>query len=291
MKFIKTAFILLANTVLLTHGQTNTIQFIQAIKQDKTTFYDTEGYGIFLQDYEYNFDEKGINKIKKKFSIPKETQVSEDPDFPGAKILAYEHLKGESKTHAIYYINQSVNEKITVIGFSTLCERVKSIEKELYRAITFNLLPAEVYIPSIVDTIQFAGRSIDLGPACHWRGVRNLQCPDMGQINWSEFSSAERARQMMIGQMALNSEMKMGDVLEDLETDIIFEGTPVKAIKRKLKIKLPQFIMGGSNILIIYYVTAEVRNRYVGCVLSHYTDDIGAQTLPPLLSEVMKLKE
>ena len=74
MKFIKTAFILLANTVLLTHGQTNTIQFIQAIKQDKTTFYDTEGYGIILQDYEYNFDEKEINKIKKKYSIPKETQ-------------------------------------------------------------------------------------------------------------------------------------------------------------------------------------------------------------------------
>ncbi|MBL0096220.1 MAG: hypothetical protein IPP46_06715 [Bacteroidetes bacterium] len=291
MKFIKIVLIILTNTVLWAHGQTQAFQYIQAIKQEKTTFYDTEGYGIFLQDYEYNFDEKGINKIKKKFSIPKETQVSEDSDFPGAKILTYDHIKGEIKTHAIYYIYQSVNEKITVIGFSTLCERVMSIEKELYRAITFNLLPAEIYAPSLVDTIQFAGRSIDLGPACHWRGVRNLQCPDMGQINWSEFSSPERAQQMIDGQKFLNSEMKLGDVLEDREIDIIFEETPVKAIKRKLKIKLPQLIMGGSNILIIYYVTAEVRGRHIACVLSHYTDDIGAQTLPPLLSEVMKLKE
>ena len=65
MKFIKIVLIILTNTVLGAHGQTQAFQYIQAIKQEKTTFYDTEGYGIFLQDYEYNFDEKGINKIKK----------------------------------------------------------------------------------------------------------------------------------------------------------------------------------------------------------------------------------
>jgi hypothetical protein len=47
--------------------------------------------------------------------------------------------------------------------------------------------------------------------------------------------------------------------------------------------------MGGSNVLVVYYVLAPVRNRYVACVLSHYTNDVNASNLPPLLAEVMRL--
>ncbi|HEX4887408.1 MAG TPA: hypothetical protein VFV37_05110 [Luteibaculaceae bacterium] len=110
-------------------------------------------------------------------------------------------------------------------------------------------------------------------------------------MNWSEFSSLERAKQMTEGQKALNASLKMGDVLEDVEVDVIFEGQPTKALRRTLKIKIPQLIMGGSNILIIYYVTAQVNNRYISCTLSHYTDDVNAKKLPPLLREVMALRE
>lgn len=49
--------------------------------------------------------------------------------------------------------------------------------------------------------------------------------------------------------------------------------------------------MGGSNILIVYYVTAELRGKNVACIMSQYTDDINARDLAPLLGEVMKLKQ
>ena len=280
---------------LSTYGQNNqsssSITYAQGIAQPNATFYDTEGYSVFLQTFNYNFDEKGINKVKKKLSIPKETLSSESKDFPGAKILLSIETKGESKTQSVYYLMYGGQGRIKVIGFSTLADRVIFIEKEFYQAILTNTLPKSIFTPMQVDTVQFAGRGINLGPACMWRGVRNLQCPDKGQMNWSEFSNLERAKQVTEGQKAMNASLKMGEVLEDKEIDILFEGQPTKVIKRKLKITIPQFIMGGSNILIIYYVTTEVRGRYVSCVLSHYSDDVEAKTLPPFLREVMELKE
>lgn len=291
MKIINLLIVFISITVFSAAGQTNVFQNAQGIKLEKITFYDSEGYLIFLQEFDYNFDEKGINKVRKKYSISKNTPATEDAEFPEVKIFTTVDIKGTSKTQTVYYLSSSGQGKIRVIGFSTFCDRDTNIERQYYQAIESGMLPDDILIPTLVDTIQFAGRSIDLGPACRWMGVRNLQCPNMGQMNWSEFTSLERAKQMIEGQKAQNSEMKMGDVLEDNEIDIIFEGMPVKALRRKLKIKIPQLIMGGSNILIIYYVTAEVRGRYVACVLSHYTDDIGAKKLPPLLSEVMEIKE
>ena len=70
-----------------------------------------------------------------------------------------------------------------------------------------------------------------------------------------------------------------------------FEGQVTKAVKTKIKLKVPKFAMAGSNILIAYYVTGLVREKYVTCVLSHYTDDVNANKLPPLLNEVLELIE
>lgn len=282
-------------TSFFTFAQKNeislTMSLAQGQKQENGAFFDTEGYSIFWRIFEYDFNEKGINKVKKKLSIPKEIIAIEDIDFPNAKIFITIDTLGGGKTETINYLIYGGQEKIKVICFSTLANRVKLIEKEFYNAIITNSVPKNVYTPMQIDTIQFAGREIDLGPACLWRGVRNIQCPDKGQMSWTELSNLNRAKQITAGQIAINENYKMGEVLEDYEVDVLFEGQPTKALKRKLKITIPQFIMGGSNILIIYYVTTEVRGRYVSCVLSHYTDDIGAKKLPPLLKEVMQLKE
>ena len=47
--------------------------------------------------------------------------------------------------------------------------------------------------------------------------------------------------------------------------------------------------MGGSNELIVYYVMAEIRGRYIACVLSHYSDEAKEGELSHLLSKVMQL--
>ncbi len=273
-----------------TDGNSNTFRNAQGIININATFYETEGYSIFVEDYKSGFDEKGIKKLKKKFSIAKDNVAIEDADFPHAKVFVESVMKGKAKMESVYCMIEGGSGKVKVIGFATLCGRVKSIEKEFYNAIVMDDVPRYVYTTMYVDTIKFAGRDLGLGPACRWMGAHNMQCPDMGQMNWSEFTSEERARQMLIAQQEITASMAMGEVIEEKEIDIDFEGQEVKALRMEWQIKVPRLIMGGSNVLIIYYVLAEVRGRYVACVLSHYSDDVGAKELPPLLNEVMKLK-
>jgi hypothetical protein len=284
-------FILFAfSTLGQMDSDSNTFRHAQGFINVSATFYETEGYNIFVEAYKSSFDDKGIKKLKKKFSIGKDNPGIADADFPNAKVFEETSLKGKSKTEMVYCMIEGGLGKVRVIGFATICGRVKSIEREFYNAIIFDTVPRYVYSTMYVDTIKFAGRDLGLGPACRWMGAHNMQCPDMGQMNWSEFTSEERARQMLVGQQEANAAAALGEVMEENQVDIIFEGQEVKALKRKWKVRLPRLVMGGSNVLVIYYVLAEVRGRYVACVLSHYTDDVGAQELPPLLNEVMKLK-
>lgn len=281
-------------TVLNSIAQSNTIRNLQAVTDGKQTFYNTEGYEGFQMDFELYFDEKGFRKVKQKLNIEKETPISDSPDFPNVKVIE-EHIMhaGGVITHQIYYLSTPRWGILKVVSLGTHCDRVPAIEKELYTEIIKKTIPKSVFTPLNVDTVLFAGRPIDLSSACHWMGIRNLQCPDYGQMNWSEFSDSVRAKQMIAGQLALNNDPEKYELLEQKLVNVIFEGQEVKALRRTLKIRIPELIMGGSNVLIVYYVTAKVRDRYVSCVMSQYTDDVGVKTnkLALLLAEVMQLKE
>nr|WP_294859741.1 hypothetical protein [uncultured Fluviicola sp.] len=280
-------------TIFHSIAQSNTIRNLQAITDGKQTFYDTEGYEVFQMDFELYFDEKGFRKVKQKLEIPKETPISESPDFPNVKMIELNTNDAGVVTRSIYYLSTPRWGILKVVGFATRCVRVPGIEKELYAEIIKKTLPKSVFTSLSVDTILFAGRKVDFGPPCQWMGARNLQCPNYGQMNWSEFSDSVRARQMITAQKAANDNSEKYGILEQKQVDVIFEGQEVKAFKCTLKIRIPELIMGGSNILIVYYVTAKVRDRYVSCVLSQYTDDVGVKTnkLAPLLAQVMQLKE
>lgn len=262
------------------------------IKQEGTIFYEVEGYSIFVHSHKASFDEKGFNKIKKKYSINKEISPTNDTTFQTCKLLVKTDKRTKLVTESgIYYLFPQGQSEIKVIGLQTLNKRDEELEKFFVESILDNSIPSSVYSSMVVDSINFAGRFIVLGPACHWMGTHNIQCPNLGQMNWAEFRNLDKAKEMVNAQFDITANKVIGEVLQQDTINIIFEGTEAKALKTKYKIKIPQLIMGGSNILIIYYVATEVRGKYVACVLSHYTDDVNAKNLPPLLNEVMKLKE
>lgn len=262
------------------------------IKQEGTTFYEVEGYSIFVHSHKASFDEKGFNKIKKKYSINKEISPVNDTTFQTGKVLVKTYNRTKLVTESdVYYLFPQGQSEIKVIGLQTTNKRDEELEKFFVRSILDNSIPNSVYSSMVVDSINFAGRFIVLGPACHWMGTHNIQCPNLGQMNWAEFRSIDKAKEMVNAQFDITANKAIGEVLQQDTINIIFEGSESKALKTKYKIQIPQLIMGGSNILIIYYVATEVRGKYVACVLSHYTDDVNAKTLPPLLNEVMKLKE
>lgn len=294
-KAILATLTFLASFTLLS-GQTINVEQVfsntHGIKQEGTTFYEVEGYSIFVHNHKASFDDKGFKKIKKKYSINKDILPIVDSNFQTGKVL----VKTESRTSKvtqtdIYYLFPHGQGEIQVIGFLTPLKRDQGIERLFVKSILENSIPNSVYSSMIVDSIRFAGRYIVLGPACHWMGTHNIQCPNLGQMNWAEFRNIDRAKEMVEIQYDLTANKAIGEVLQQDTINIIFEGTDIQALKTKYKIKIPQLIMGGSNILIIYYVATEVRGKYVACILSHYTDDVNAKKLLPLLSEVMKLKE
>lgn len=265
---------------------------MHGIRQEASTFYEVEGYSVFVQIQKTTFDDKGFKKIKKKYSIDKEKVAFDNQDFLGGKIFEQtEQRTGKVKQSAVYYLFPEGEYATKVIGFQTVNSRDLQLEKFLVKAILGNAVPERVYTSMYVDSIKFADRFITLGPACNWMGTHNIQCPYMGQMNWAEFRSLDRAKEMIDAQFDITANRAMGEILEQDTIDVKFEGTDANAVKTKYKIQIPQLIMGGSNILIIYYVATEVRGKYVACVMSHYTDDINAKQLPPLLSEVMELKE
>jgi hypothetical protein len=262
------------------------------IRQGGNLFYEVEGYSVFMHVHKATFDEKGFRKIKKTYGIDKGLIPQEDPAFPGSRVLMTYQRRTDKVTESdVYYLFPEGTNGVKVISLRTLQRREAELERFFVQSILANSIPESVYSSAVVDSIPFAGRTIQLGPACRWMSPHNVQCPDMGQMNWAEYSSMEKAQQMIDDQFDITSNKRLGEVLQQDTVDIVFEGTPAKAMKVKYRILIPQLIMAGSNILIIYYVAAPVRDRYVACVLSHYTDDMHANTLPPLLSEVMEVKE
>jgi len=262
------------------------------IKQEKTTFFEIEGYDIFIQLHNVKYNDKGIKKLKRKYSIPKEDIPFTDSTLQtNMYFVTTDQRNDEVIQSSVYYLLPNGKNKIKVIGLQTLMNRDEQLEKFFVKSIIDNTIPKSVFTAMTIDSIKFADRYITLGPVCHWMRTHNIQCPDLGQMNWGEFRTLERAKEMVETQQKLNDDKSITKILEQSEIDIIFEGQATKATKIKYKFKIPQLVMGGSNILITYYIACKVRNKYVGCVLSHYTDDVNADNLPPLLSEVMELKK
>ncbi len=110
-------------------------------------------------------------------------------------------------------------------------------------------------------------------------------------MNWAIFDDLKQAEKYRDTYVEITKNKNLVDLQEERWIKIKFEGQETKALRTKLKVKLPKLVMGGSNVLVVYYVTGRVRGKYVTCVLSHYTNDVNAKQLPPLLSEILELVE
>jgi hypothetical protein len=256
--------------------------------QDNAEFFEAEGYEIFIQSFPNALHEKDILKIKKKYSI-KDGQLTTDSVL-NIKILARTDQQKGMMAYFRYYLIPETENKSIVIGFV----RVKSIDIKLERdfvsSYISNRIPSSVYTKLEIDSIDFVGRSIKLGSICRWMSPHNIQCPNYGQMNWAIFDDLEKAEEYRDTHFEMTKNKRLVSIKEQEWVTLKFEGQETKALRTKTKIQVPKLAMGGSNILIVYYVTGEVRGKYVTCILSQYTDDVNEDNLAPLLSEVLTLQ-
>lgn len=250
-------------------------------------FFEAEGYDIFIQTVNNGLDEKGILKIRKKYSV-NDAVLSTD------SVLNIKTLTGAKENNGIvakysFYLVPINQSRTSVVGFTRPKTKDIGLERDFVKSYLSGKIPDFVFTKVEIDSINFAGRTIQLGPICHWMGPHNIQCPDRGQMNWAIFDNLKQAEEYRDIRLEMAKSKTIADVKDEKWIDIKFEGEITKALKTKIKIQVPKLVMGGSNILVVYYVTGQVRGKYVTCILSHYTDDVGADTLPPLLSEVLEL--
>jgi hypothetical protein len=199
-------------------------------------------------------------------------------------------LTKEIRQNDIYYFIYYSEKETKLIKFSNAGTRDIALERMFVKAIVQNLIPKQQFTSYAIDTINFVDRKINLGPICRWMKPRNVQCKRFGQMNWSEHRTLDRAKVTTQIQHDLTESHLMVKLLEEKEIAVMFEGVKTTALMTKWKITIPRLPNGSSNILITYYVTEKIRDKFVSCTMSHYSDEAPEGKLPKMLSEIMQLE-
>jgi len=280
------------NEPVYTSEEEVVIDLIQGLKQGEYTFYDIDGYSIVQYETSKPFDTKSLKDLKKKFDIDKNDSGSKSAKMERNHLYFSRSIEEEFRSYfEDFYIYSNDKGTATLVQLTSSLARNDAVESTFLKLLTNRELPRYIFTPWEVDSIYFANRYIKLGPVCRWQEIRSIQCPYLGQMDWSEFTTQERADEYIQLRVKITSEKSLSDFISKEEVPVIFEGVKTTAQKFALKIKIPKLILGGSNVLYIYYVSAKINDKYIGCVLSHYSNDNNAPGLPPLLSEVMTLVE
>lgn len=276
--------------------ENNILERLQALDNNGKIWYNIDGYSVTSEDFNYNFDEKGLKKALKKHSIKDDSRVKdENINANNFYFLSTEKVADNLVQKNSFYIFENQHKKITVIWFAKTGEIDRETERKLTNLIIENKIPKENFATMQTQEINFGGRKVELGNNCYWTFLNNVQCPYFGQMNWSVHRDLQDAKSSVENQLTLTKSRKGGKVISEEIIDVEFENVQTKA--KKVVYDFTGITgalagMSGGKTLTIYYVAEKVRGNYMSCVLSFWNNDqINPETkLPPLLEKVMKLK-
>jgi hypothetical protein len=269
---------------------------LQAIRNNNMIFCNVDGYQITSETFNRAFTEKGLKKVFRKYSIDRETPKIKDEQLTYNNLyVTTDEVRAEGivQNNAFYFIEIDKNQ-LRVVQFIAVNKRNKSFEQAMVSLLMEDGIPEENFAATTIDTINFAGRDIQLSSNCYWTGVNTVQCPYLGEMNWSVHKDLKDAQNSVAQQYAITASKKNGKILSEEQVSLIFEGTETAAKKIIYDFKGVSSLlasMSGGKTLTVFYVAAPVRGNYVSCVLSFWNNDSITKTgLVPLLDEVMQLK-
>jgi hypothetical protein len=269
---------------------------LQAIRNNNIIFCNVDGYQITSETFNRAFTEKGLKKVFRKYSIDRETPKIKDEQLTYNNLyVTTDEVRAEGivQNNAFYFIEIDKNQ-LRVVQFIAVNKRNKSFEQAMVSLLMEDGIPEENFAATTIDTINFAGRDIQLSSNCYWTGVNTVQCPYLGEMNWSVHKDLKDAQNSVAQQYAITASKKNGKILSEEQVSLIFEGTETAAKKIIYDFKGVSSLlasMSGGKTLTVFYVAAPVRGNYVSCVLSFWNNDSITETgLVPLLDEVMQLK-
>lgn len=269
---------------------------IKAINTQSVTYYNVDGVNFSSQTFSYDFSEKSLKKIYRKFSIKDSDLKTTDESLSNKNVHV---VKTESITENLlltnsYYFVEDNSKTITIIWFGYYNKPDKDFEKQYINRIIRNEIPTDVFESLTIDSIGFAGRKIKLGNNCSWKNVNTIQCPYNGEMNWSVHKNIEGAKTAIANQLNITKSRNGIKVVSEEQIAVIFEGTQTTAKKVVFDFTGMKSLlagMSGGKTLTVYYVAEKVRDNYVSCVMSFWNNDnLTKDGLAPLLEEVMHLK-
>lgn len=270
---------------------------LSAIENNGVTFYNVDGLEFSSEVLDMEFKERKLRKAYRRYEIARNRPKVPDTQlrYENFKVVIEKEFKNGLLVEYVHYFVKNKENKITVFSFTCFSPSNPKFERKMINLILDNKIPQRCFSSAESNTINFAGREIDLVGYCSWMNVNNVQCPRFGQMNWSVHKTKESSELSIENQLKITDTKRGIKMVSDEEVNIIFEGTPTTAKKVRYKlIGTTSFApaLEGIKSLTTYYVSAKVRGNYVSCVLSFWNNDnINPSGLPPLLEKVMSIPE
>lgn len=288
-------FVFICSTVL--YGQQKLdLNDLQAIKNRNLIFYNLGGYSITTQHYSSPFKEKKLRPILREYKIKKKkTPPIKDPAIAVQHEKYVQADKVDDKITSYYIVYVLENKgKTSVVSFSSLEKPDDAFFKSFIDQFLGEGFPNDIYADQKIDSIKYVNRYIKLGPGCHWMGVRNVQCPYNGQMDWTLHKSLKAAKEFNEQREYISTNQRKLKLVSKDPVNVIFEGKKTTALKVVYDVKgLNSWIIrlqSGAKNLIVYYIAEEIDGKFVSCILSHWDNDrMQPNGLPALLGEVMEL--
>lgn len=297
MKSIFYSVITLISTISFSQDNDDFAQRLKAINNQTIIFYNVDGVDFSSQTFNNEFSEKGLKKLYRKYSIKESDLKTKDEtlDYNNLFITKSENVAENLNQISSYYFVENKNKTVSVFWFGYYGKQKQEFERKYVNLILNDKIPKEVFEPMTIESIDFAGRKIELGNSCSWTNINTVQCPYYGEMNWSVHKTIVSAKNSIDNQFNVTKSKKGGKVLSEEDIDVIFEGTETKAKKVIYDFTGAKSLlagMSGGKTLTIYYVASKVREHYVSCCMSFWNNDtITENGLAPLLEKVMQLKK
>lgn len=297
MKSLKYLALILFTTIASSQEIDDFAKRLKAINNRTIIFYNIDGINFSEQTFSYQFNEKALKKLFRKYSIKEDDLKVRDENLANNNFFITKSEKITDSLNQInsYYFVENQNNTVSIFWFGYFDKLDKEFERKFVNLILEDKIPKEVFEPMSISSIDFAGRKIKLGSDCYWTNVNSVQCPYNGEMNWSIHKTIESAKKSIENQYSVTKSQKGGKVFSETEVDVLFEDTETKATKVIYDftgVKSVLAGMSGGKTLTVYYVASKVRENYVSCCMSFWNNDnITENGLSPLLEEVMKLKK
>ena len=271
------------------------LSYLHGVRTKGALLLNVRGYEITVDQAAGNFSRPYFQQMFPGFGLHQVDKAVPDSSF-GIKGLHIEKqvTRNDVAQYVEYYFFQKNADTILGILISSSKLPDKTFKLALVNLVLHNGIPDTLISDITPPVLLFAGRSIPVDNRCRWMGPNVLQCHGFGEMNWSMHPDMNEAKAQTALQEAVNRRNRQFKIEQEEDVSVRVEGVMVPARRLQLRVKGIVGLMAkgeGSRTLIVYYVTTEVRGRYVSCVLSYWTSDyLEDSGLPPLLGTIMQLK-